>query len=241
VPVIASPRLAAAAGAGGLLPLRVSGGVLRTRVVGVARRFPTMDGDFAIADRRLLFTAVNTVKPGAAAVNEIWLGTPEPQEVAQRLRRPPFDELAVSSREAIASELAGDPLSRGAVLVLGGAALGSVLLALLGLLLLLAGDLRDERGELFDLEAQGAGPALLRRHLRLRGGLVAGLGLAGGLGAALALAALVVAVVTVTANASVGGPPLVLHLDAPLLLTVCVVYATGAAALVWGVTRRAAR
>jgi hypothetical protein len=242
VPVIASPRLAAAAGAGGLLPLRVSGGVLRARVVGVARRFPTIGGDFAIADRSLVFTALNTAKPGAATVNEIWLGTPDTEdEVAQDLRRPPFDVLAVSSRKAIASELAGDPLSRGAVLVLGGAALGSVLLALLGLLLLLAGDLRDERGELFDLEAQGAGPALLRRHLRLRGGLVAGLGLAGGLGAALALAALVVAVVTVTANASAGGPPLLLHLDAPLLLAVCIAYAAGAAALVWGVTRRAAR
>ncbi len=242
VPVIASPPLAAAAGADGLLPLRVPGGVLRARVVGVARRFPTIEGDFAVADRRLVFTALNTAKPGAATIDEIWVGAPDrADEVAQELRRPPFDVLAVSSRRAIASELAGDPLSRGAVLVLGGAALGSVVLALLGLLLLLAGDLRDERGELFDLEAQGAGPSLLRKHLRLRGGLVAALGLVGGLGAALALAALVVAVVTVTANASAGGPPLVLHLDAPLLLAVCAAYAAGAAALVWGVTRRAAR
>jgi hypothetical protein len=242
VPVIASPRLAAAAGTGGLLPLRVPGGILRARVVGVARHFPTIEGDFAIADRRLAFTALNTSKPGSATIDEIWLGASgRNDEVARELSRPPFDVLAVSSRQAMASELAGDPLSRGTVLVLGGAALGSVLLALLGLSLLLAGDLRDERGELFDLEAQGAGPALLRRHLRLRGGLVAGLGLVGGLGAAVALAALVVAVVTVTANASAGGPPLALHVDAPLLLVVCAAYAAGAAALVWAVTRRAPR
>jgi hypothetical protein len=47
--------------------------------------------------------------------------------------------------------------------------------------------------------------------------------------------------VTVTANASAGGPPLVLHVDAPLLLVVCAAYAAGAAALVWAVTRRAPR
>ncbi len=244
VPVIASPGLAAAAGANGVLPLRITGGVLRTRVVAVARRFPTLKGDFVVADRALAFTAMNATKPGAARTNEIWIGTPSSEavdKVAAGLRNPPFDVLAVSSRRALEAELAGDPLSRGALLILGGAALGSVLLALLGLWLLLAADVRDERGELFDLEAQGAGPGLLRRHLRLRGGLVAALGLAGGIGASVALAALVVAIVTVTANAAEGEPPLVLHLDLPVLLAICAAYAAGAAALIWGATRRVAR
>jgi hypothetical protein len=244
VPVIASPRLAAAADADGVLPLRVPGGVLRAKVVAVARHFPTVEGDFAVADRRLVFTALNAAKPGAATVNEIWIGTSDGRTadtVARELRRPPFDVLAVSSRRALGADLAGDPLSRGALIVLAGAALGSVLLALLGLLLLLAADVRDERGELLDLEAQGAGPQVLRRHLRLRGGLVAALGLAGGLGAAVALAALVVSVVTVTATAADGGPPLVLHLDARLLLVACAGYVAAALVLVWAATRRVAR
>jgi hypothetical protein len=244
VPVIASPRLAAAADADGVLPLRVPGGVLRAKVVAVARHFPTLEGDFAVADRRLVFTALNATKPGAATVNEIWIGTPDERTadtVGRELRRPPFDVLAVSSRRALAADLAGNPLSRGALIVLVGAAVGSVLLALLGLLLLLAADVRDERGELLDLEAQGAGPRMLRRHLRLRGGLVAALGLAGGLGAAAALAALVVGVVTVTATAADGGPPLVLHLDARLLLVACAGYAAAALVLVWAATRRVAR
>jgi hypothetical protein len=244
VPVVVSPRLAAAAGADGALPLRVPGGVLRTRVVGVADRFPTISGDFAVADRDFVFTALNATKPGSGSVNEVWLRARDDtaaREIAHKLSAPPFDVLAVSSRRAIAAELASDPLSRGAVIVLAGAALGSVLLALLGLLLLLSSDIRDERGELFDLEAQGAGPSLLRRHLRLRGALVAGLGLVGGVGTAVALAALVVAVVTVTATASSGGPPLVLRLDALALFSVCAAYALGAAVLVWSVTRRAPR
>jgi hypothetical protein len=243
VPVIASPGLAAAAGADGVLPLRVTGGVLRARVVAVARHFPTLQGDFVVADRALAFSAMNATKPGAAATNELWIGASgsATDAVAAGLRRPPFDVLAVSSRRALETELAGDPLSRGALVILGGAALGSVLLALLGLWLLLAADVRDERGELFDLEAQGAGPALLRRHLRLRGGLVAALGFAGGVGASVALAALVVAIVTVTANAAEGEPPLVLHLDLPVVLAVCGAYAAGAAALIWGATRGESR
>jgi hypothetical protein len=244
VPVIASPRLAAAAGEDGILPLRLPGGVLRTRVVAVARHFPTLSGDFAVADRRLVFTAANANKPGTVVTNEVWIGVAgdaAADTAARALRRPPFDVLAVSSRRELADELAADPLSRGAIAVLAGAATGSVLLALVGLLLLLAADVRDERRELLDLEAQGAGPATLRRHLRLRGGLVAALGLVGGLGAAAALAALVVSVVTVTANVSGAEPPLVLHVNALLVVSACLVYVAIAAALVVGTTRRIAR
>ena len=244
VPVIASPRLAAAAGADGVLPLRVPGGVLRARVVGVARRFPTVHGDFAVADRRLAFVALNAAKPGAVTVNEIWIGTPDDasaRDVARRLGRPPFDVLAVSSRRALAEDLASDPLSRGALAVLAGAAAGSVLLALLGLLLLLAADVRDERGELLELESQGAAPSTLRCHLRLRGALVAGLGLAGGLGAAAALASLVVALVTVTARGGAADPPLLLRIDVLAIAAACAGYVAVAAFLVWASTRRVAR
>jgi hypothetical protein len=244
VPVIVSPPLAAAAGSDGVLPLRVPGGIVRAKVAGVASRFPTVRGDFAVADRRLIFAAANAAKPGAAGVNEIWIGTPNDDSargVQQKLRRPPFDVLGVSSRRALAHDLSSDPLSRGALVILAGAAIGSVLLALLGLLLLLAADVRDEQGELLDLEAQGAGPSTLRRHLRLRGGLVAALGLLGGLGAAAALAALVVGLVTVTVNATTAEPPLLLRVDPSLVALACVAYAGAAGLLVWGTTRRVAR
>jgi hypothetical protein len=242
VPVIASPALANAVGTDGLLPLRVPGGVLRARVVAVAQHFPTLEGDFVVGDRRSLFTALNSVKPGAATVNEVWIGVPDDataRAVAGELARPPFDVVAVSSRRAIGQDLADNPLARGALAILAAAAIGSIGLALLGLLLLLAADIHDERGELTDLEAQGAGPALLRRHLRLRGALVAGLGLIGGLAAAALLAALVVGVVTVTAASERAEPPLVLGVDLPLILTACLAFAAAAALLIWAATRRA--
>src|SRR5207249_9418997 len=71
---------------------------------------------------------------------------------------------------------------------------------------ILAGDARDDRRELFDLETQGAGPTMLRRHLRLRAFLVAALGLLGGLAAAVLLAVLAVDLVTLTAGAALPEP-----------------------------------
>ena len=50
------------------------------------------------------------------------------------------------------------------------------MLAAVGLLLTVVGDLRDESGELYDLEAQGATPRDLRRHVLLRAAIVAVLG-----------------------------------------------------------------
>ena len=89
----------------------------------------------------------------------------------------------------------------------------AALLAAIGVLLTILGDMRDESGELYDLEAQGATPRNLQRHLLLRAGIVAVLGLVGGVAAGAIVSALVVAVVTVTAGAGVALPPLQLTVD----------------------------
>ena len=77
--------------------------------------------------------------------------------VAAALRRAPFAQLGVASREAREHELRHDPIARGSLDALAALGLVALALALLGLLLVAVGDLRDERGELLDLEAQGVG------------------------------------------------------------------------------------
>ncbi len=64
VPVIVSPAIAAAAGADRLLPLQIEGTPLLTRVVGIANRFPSVDGDLVVADRQTFATAMNADHPG---------------------------------------------------------------------------------------------------------------------------------------------------------------------------------
>jgi hypothetical protein len=233
VPVIASPRLAAAA-SGGILPVQLVGQQIRAMVVAIARRFPSVERDFVIADRSVLATALNAEDPGTPLFNEVWIGTPATGigDVEAALRRPPFDALRVESRASHEFDLRSDPVARGTLVTLAAAAAVALALALVGLLLLILSDLRDERGELFGLEAQGAGPSLLRRHIRLRAAFITVVAVVGGVGLGAALAALVVDFVTLTANAAEPEPPLVLEVAWPRLGGAVGAYAVLAAVLV---------
>jgi hypothetical protein len=243
IPIVASPQLAAAAGPGGVLPFNVATGTIVGRIVGTVRRIPTVGEDVVIADGPTVETALSAEAPGSGTPNEVWLDSPDGREhaTAAALRHPPFDALEIDGHDALLHDLRSEPLARGTLFTLAAAALAALGLALVGLLLVVVSDLRDERGELFDLEAQGAPPDLLRRHLRLRTGLVATFGLVGGLATGAALAALVVALVTLTASAGSTELPLLLDVGWPTVLLGLLAYFLVAALLVSATTRRAFR
>ncbi|TMK70999.1 MAG: FtsX-like permease family protein [Actinobacteria bacterium] len=243
VPVVVTPTLANAAGPGGILPIAVGNGTITARVVAEARRVPTIDGNAVLADLPTISAALDADAPGAGAPAEAWLVAPRGKAAAldAALARPPFDVLTVTSRRHLLSQLRSEPLARGTMLTLIGAALAALGLALVGLLLGVVADVRDERGELFDLEAQGAEPSTLRAQLRLRSGFVAGFGLVGGIVTGAILAILIVALVTLTAGAISPQPPLLLGVDWPVLLLGFVAYAALAAVVVGVATRRAFR
>jgi ABC-type antimicrobial peptide transport system permease subunit len=157
----------------------------------------------------------------------VWVGGAAP---------PHAPELAVASRADTLARLQSDPLARGALYTLAGTAAVALLLALVGLVLSVVGDVRDERGELFDLEAQGASPSTVRMHLRLRAGLVAVFGVAGGLVLGTILSTLVISLVSVTASAAEPEPPLRLALDWPLLAAAAAGYVLAAVVLVGAAT-----
>ena len=216
VPVLATPRLAAAADSGGLLPLQIGGERISVRVVGTVRRFPGVDGQAVVGDGDALAAVVNLARPGAARVNEVWLGLRDPSSAAavdRALAAKPFDVLTIESRHALEADARRDPIAHGTLIALAVAAAVALLLALAGILLTVVGDLRDERGELFDLEAQGASPSLLRRIVRLRAASVAVAGLVAGALTGVALAAVVTDLVGLTARATAAEPPLVLAVD----------------------------
>ena len=207
VPVLASPAVAAAAGAGGIVPLHVEQQTIPGQVVGIVHNVPSVDGDVVVADRSWWFAAANAASPGTAVPGEVWLDGLRPG-AARRLASAPFAALDVTSQRAVYSRLSTDPLAQGTLDILLAAAVVGLVLAAIGVVLGVVGDMRDESGELFDLEAQGAGPADIRRHLLLRAAVVSAVGLVGGLVAGLIVGALVVAVVTVTAGAGTPLPPL---------------------------------
>ena len=185
------------------------------------RRFPGVDGQAVVGDGEALAAAVNLARPGAARVNEVWLRLRDPgraADVDRALAAKPFNVLAIESRRALEADARRDPIAHGTLLALAVAAAVALGLALAGILLTVLGDLRDERGELFDLEAQGASPSLLRRIVRLRALTVAAAGLVAGALTGVALAAVVTDLVGLTARATAAEPPLVLDVDVLVVL-----------------------
>jgi hypothetical protein len=211
IPVIASSALTRAAGGSAVLPVTVGSTPVNVRIAATARRFPSVSGDFVVADKDRLETAVNAAAPGSALADEAWVQGPA--GLARQLEAAAAVPVRVASRRALEAELRADPLARGSLLVLAAAAATALALAVLGLALMLAVDLRDETGELFDLETQGVGPPQLRDHVRLRTLTVAFAGLVGGVAIGALLTLAVLKALAVSANSTEPIPPLVLDPD----------------------------
>jgi hypothetical protein len=240
--VLATPRLAElAGGVGGALALQVGGGRVPVRVAAVVTRFPSGSGELVVGDRRALRTAVNAVAAGAARDNEVWLDVPEARVsvVSAALSRAPFRALSTTTRAELEEDARQDPLARGTLLALSSAAVIALLLAAVGLALAVRSDLRDERGELYDLEAQGASPVLLRRVVRVRALVLAVGGLGAGVIVGLALISLVTRVVSVTARGGAAEPPLAATLDPLVVVAGALCFVVLAVLLVLGATREA--
>ncbi len=213
LPVVASPDVASAAGAGGSLELNFGDQVVHARVVAVAHRFPTTQDNgesFVVADEPSLAAALGANDLPTAIPGELWLSVPPgtSSRVAARLRSAPFSSLAVSSRAEIAAGLRDAPLARGIVTSLLAAAAVALALALVGLALATAGFVRDEGDTLFDLESQGVGPRALRASLRWRALGLAGLGLPAGVALGFAMVVLIGRLLALDATLTVPDPPL---------------------------------
>ena len=240
--VLATPRLAElAGGVGGTLPLRIGGASVPVRVAGVVERFPGTTGDAVVGDIDALEVAVNAEAPGAARTNEIWLDVPPGRDdaVDAALSRPPFRALETVTRRQLEADARDDPLGHGTLYALAAAALVALLLAAVGLALTVRSDLRDDRGELYELEAEGARPSLLRRVVRARALVVALAGLVAGALAGALLALLVTRVVSVTARATAPDPPLATTFDLRVVAVGAIAYLVLAALLVGLATRSA--
>ena len=162
--VLVTPRLAElAGGVGQAMPLQIGGGSVPVTVAGVVERFPGTDGDVVVGDRIAL---ANRGQRGGARRGARERGVARRSARARRRRRrrarrgPRSASSTTTSRTDVEDEARRDPLAQGTLLALVGTAAVALLLAALGLALAVRADLRDESGEHFDLEAQGASPAL---------------------------------------------------------------------------------
>ncbi|MFL5946714.1 MAG: FtsX-like permease family protein [Gaiellaceae bacterium] len=242
VPVVVSRDIAGVVGSADDLTVDLQGVSLPARIVGVARRMPSVRAEtdsFVLADEQRLSTTIDAQAPGRGRPNEVWIAAQDHDAVAAALRRPPFSKLVMSSRAELEQQLEDDPLAHATALTLAAAAIVSLVLALVGFWVALASELRDERSDFFDLEAQGIPPAGLRAQLRTRAGVVVGVALLAGIAVGALLSQLVVSIVRISATADVPEPPLLL---APAWLTwlLAVITLAACAWLVLELTARSA-
>jgi hypothetical protein len=215
LPAIVSRDLAATAIAGNLDLVLTSEASVPLRIVGTASHAPTVvdpSPRFVIVPLDPWLVALASAVPGAGRPTEMWLGLDDPaREAAVRaqLADEPFRFAEVVSRSDLVAERATDPLSRAIVWTLVVAAIAGLVLAIGGLILGTVTDLRDERGELADLEAQGLGPAALRGHVLARTAWLALGGTVAGVVVGLALTVVVTTALALTAEGAAPIPPLV--------------------------------
>ena len=155
----------------------------------------------------------------------MWLSVPDPQrqaEVRAALAKPPFRFAQVTARSDLVAQQTGDPLTQAIVWAQIVAALAGLTLSIGALVMGALTDLRDERGELADLEAQGVPPSALRWHALARTAWLAIGGCIAGLVAGLALAIAVTGALAIDAEGRLPIPPLVVILP-PLQIAAVVI------------------
>jgi hypothetical protein len=211
--------------------------------VATATAFPTVVSarpQFAVLPFEPYMLALDAALPGVARPNEMWLDVPSPTreaEVRSALGLSPFRFPAVTSRADLVAAQSGDPLSQAIVWALIAAALAGLVLSVGGVLLGTITDLRDERGELADLEAQGLPPSTLRWHALAKTTWLTAGGVLAGILVGVALTAGVTSALAIGATGAEPIPPLAIVIPVlPLFLL-----GTGLLVLVLGLVAGLAR
>jgi hypothetical protein len=216
LPAIVSPELAGDVNADGVIDAIVGTSLhVQLLPVGTTTALPSIldQDELVIVDLAPLELAMNAHDPGSGKPNQVLIGTPSDARTAElvaALRQDPFPPLVIVSRPALEADRSNDPFAIGIVWALAVGALAGLLLSFVGVLLAMAADLRDERGELWELEAQGTTPRALTGLVVLRTiamclvGAVAGVVMGVGLGWFMAVS------IGVGADAGAPIPPLVL-------------------------------
>lgn len=194
-----------------------------------------------VVPRDPFLIALASAVPGAGRPSEMWIRVPDASReaaVRETLADDPFRFPVVTARSDLIAERTGDPLARAIVWTLVVAALAGLALSLGGLVLGTVTDLRDERGELADLEAQGVTPSDLRWHALARTAWLAIGGALAGVVVGLVLTVVVTRALSLTAEGVAPIPPLAVVIPWATIVGIVVgvlVIVLGAAAIL---TRR---
>ncbi|MEV1290300.1 FtsX-like permease family protein [Micromonospora sp. NPDC049679] len=203
--------------------LPLAGREVPITIVGEVAAMPATDDVPAAALVDLPSMATYLLHARGSAIGgapEWWIATDPAEHAAAAQAAARLPDLAVLDRGAIADQAGRDPYWLGARAGFLAAALGAVLLALVGLAFDVWATARRRLAELTVLHTLGATPRLLARSLIAEQAFLAGIGVAVGLLVGVAVAATVAPLVILTQSAARPVPPAALVLPwGPLTAT----------------------
>ncbi|GAB4101786.1 hypothetical protein GCM10028790_08040 [Micromonospora taraxaci] len=207
VPVLMTPQVREALSlrVGDTVDLTLSGATLPVHLVGELSAVPTTTAAGVLLDLPAavdtLIRTDGTVRP----VPEWWIGATDPTAVARAASELPG--VTVLNREAVMEAAADDPYWQGSRTGMLAAALGAVLLALVGLMVDVWATARRRLGEFAVLHTLGATPRLMARALLAEQTFLAGIGVGVGLLLGAAVGATMAPLVILTPAAGRPIPP----------------------------------
>ncbi|MEU8333220.1 ABC transporter permease [Micromonospora sp. NPDC048839] len=207
VPVLMTPRVREALSLhlGDTVELALSGVTLRVHLVGELEAVPTTTGEGVLLDLPAAVDALvgsgGTIRP----TPEWWIGATDAMVAAAAAEELPG--VTVLNREAVITAAADDPYWQGSRTGMLAAALGAVLLAIVGLMVDVWATARRRLSEFAVLHTLGATPRLLARALLAEQAFLAGIGVGVGLLLGAAVGATMAPLVILTPAAGRPIPP----------------------------------
>lgn len=164
--VVVDPITASLATNGILTLTGESGDYFQAKIGAVAKTFPSAGDRFVIMDLGQLQSEIARTDLGATDPIELWISTPHPKQYFARLSNSPYSVLLLASQQVLANELRADPVNVGLDGAYRVALLYALLLAVFMYISALPLLYREGQSVLFQLEAGGVGPILLRQAFR---------------------------------------------------------------------------
>ncbi|MFE9192000.1 FtsX-like permease family protein [Micromonospora sp. NPDC007208] len=190
---------------GDTVDLTLSGATLRVQVVGDLAAVPTATGEGILLDLPAAVDALIRDGGTIRAVPEWWVGADDISAAAHAVGDLPG--VTVLNRESVIKAAADDPYWRGSRTGMLAAALGAVLLALVGLMVDVWATARRRLGEFAVLHTLGATPRLMARALLAEQTFLAGIGVGVGLPLGAAVGSTMAPLVILTPAAGRPVPP----------------------------------
>ena len=188
-------------------------------VVGVVDGFPTLDPaePFVVADLGGYALATYARSGDDLFTDEWWLSADDPAAAAAALSEQPYSVEGVVSRKDRTTELTDDPVALG---VTGALAIGSgaaLIVAVIGFVVSAVVSTRERLGEFALLRALGLSPAQLSAWLTFENAFLLAAAIVAGTGLGLLLAWLVLPFVTLTQDARLVVPPVLVEVPWPAI------------------------